>query len=177
MLRGMDNDYHHLQTRKLKFREMKYLACGCTDIHMPVLLKLSEAVLISEPHSYQEPPAPLLVKYHSIYPPVSIHGVLSASKAQWFITVIWVWHCARVKRSPHLSEIRPSPTTWTVTRVQHLLFGRWEDGGGTSHPPWSREDDISRQSYSGRASSWPDNPFPHLETLMPGATEFELLLV
>lgn len=35
----MDNDYHHLQTRKLKFGEMKYLACGCTDTHMPVLLK------------------------------------------------------------------------------------------------------------------------------------------
>ena len=39
MLWGMDNDYHHLQTRKLKFREMKCLARGCTDIHMPVLLK------------------------------------------------------------------------------------------------------------------------------------------
>lgn len=114
-----------------------------------------EAVLMSEPLSYQEPPAPLhLVKYHSIYPPASIHWVLLTSKAQWFITVIWVWHCARVKRSPRLSEIRPSPTAWAVTRVRHLCL--WPAGRSrASHPPRSREDDISRQSYSRKSQQQP----------------------
>ena len=123
--------------------------------HACVAEMWGEAVLMSESHSYQEPPAPLhLVKYHSTYPPVSIHWVLSTSKAQWFITVIWVWHCARVKRSPRLSQIRPSPSTWAVTRVQHPSL--WPVRRSvTSHPPRSREDDICRQSYSRKSQQQP----------------------
>ena len=151
MLWGMDDDYHHLQTRKLKFGEME-VPCSWVyrHTHAYVAEIWGEAVLMSELLSYQEPPAPLhLVKYHSLYPLASIHWVLSTSKEQWFITVIWVWHCARVKRSPCLSEIRPSPTAWAVTWVRHLSL--WPAGQSrASHPPRSWED-ISRQSYSRKS--------------------------
>ena len=151
MLWGMDDDYHHLQTRKLKFSEMKCLAHGCTDLHMPMLLK-------SEVRQFwcQSPSPTRSHQHHSIWSSTILftHLPLFTESSQLLKSSdsLQLSGCdtARVKRSPCLSEIRPSPTAWAVTRVRHLSL--WPAGQSrASHPPRSWEDDISRQSYSRKS--------------------------
>lgn len=145
MLRGMDNDYHHLQTRKLKFGD----EVPCLWVYRHTHACVAE-ILEARQFWCQSPTPtraasttpPGQVPFYlptCLYPLSPLEFLKRSDSSQ-----LSVWHCARVKRSPHWTKSRPSPTTWTAQESSTLLSGRWDER--TSHPPWSREDDISRQS-------------------------------
>lgn len=178
MLRGMDNDYHHLQTRKLKFGEMKYLACGCTDIHMPVLLKFE-----ARQFWCQSPTPTRSRQHHSTWSSTILFTHLSLSTESSRLLKrsdsSQLSGCDTVQESKEVLTWVKSDQALQLGQWQEsstLLFGRWDGAGPAIHHGLGRMT-LAGSPILGRASSGPDNPFPHLETLMPGATEFELLLV
>lgn len=178
MLWGMDNDYHHLQTRKLKFREMKCLARGCTDIHMPVLLKCE-----ARQFWCQSPTPTRSRQHHSTWSSTTLFTHLSLSSESSRLLKrsdsSQISGCDTVQESKEVlawvtSDQAPQLGQWQESST--LLFGRWDGVWPAIHHGLGRTT-LAGSPIPGRASSSPDNPFPHLETLMPGATEFELLLV
>lgn len=178
MLWGMDNDYHHLQTRKLKFKEMKCLARGYTDIHMPVLLKCE-----ARQFWCQSPTPTRSRQHHSTWSSTILFTHLSLSTESSRLLKrsdsSQISGCDTVQESKEVLAWVTSDQALQLGQWQEsstLLFGRWDGVWPAIHHGLGRTT-LAGSPIPGRASSSPDNPFLHLETLMPGATEFELLLV